>query len=236
MCGRYVSPEQAAIERAWQLRRDDGNPFPRRFNVQPTTLVPILRRSRRSGELALSQARWGLIPSWWKSKKPPKASFNTRSEEAADKPMWRQPLKIARCLLPAEGWYEWKEVERIDPATGEVSKIRRPYFIRFPGGRLFCFAGVMALWKPPGEDEPLLSCSILTGPAAPPLASIHERMPLALPDDAHAAWLDPDMKDGSKALELLRARALADFEHYAVSTRVNSAKNDDPGLMEAVSA
>lgn len=236
MCGRYVSPEQAAIERAWHVGRDGGNPFPRRFNVQPTTLVPILRRSRRSGELALSQARWGLIPTWWKSERPPKTSFNARSEEAADKPMWRQPLRATRCLVPAEGWYEWKEAERIDPDTGEVGKIRQPYFIHLPGARLFCFAGLMALWNPPGKDQPVLSCAILTRPAAPSLAAIHERMPLALPDDEHDAWLDPATRDGAKALELVRARALTDFEHYAVSTRVNSAKNDDAGLIEALRA
>jgi putative SOS response-associated peptidase YedK len=236
MCGRYVSPEQAAIERAWNVGRDDANPFARRFNVQPATLVPILRRSRRSGAPALSQARWGLIPNWWKSERPPKASFNARSEEAADKPMWRQPLRTARCLVPAEGWYEWKGVERVDPATGEVVKIRQPYFIRLPGGRLFCFAGLMALWNPPGKDGPVLSCSILTGPAAPQLAGIHERMPLALPDDTHAAWLDPAMTDGAQALALLQARALTGFEHYAVSARVNSGKDDDPGLIEAVRA
>ncbi len=235
MCGRYVSPEQAAIERAWHIGRA-GSPFPRRFNVQPTSMVPILRRSRTSGELTLSEARWGLIPNWWKEDKPPRASFNARSEEAADKPMWRQPLRMSRCLLPAEGWYEWQEVEQVDPATGEVRKAKQPHFIRLPGGRLFCFAGLMSLWRPPGKDEPLLSCSILTGQAAPQLATIHQRMPLALPDDVHDEWLDPAMKDGAKALELARARALSRFEHHPVSTRVNYANIDDPGLIEAVSA
>jgi len=234
MCGRYVSPEQAAIERAWHVGRDEGNPLPRRFNVQPTAMVPILVRDRTADLVRLTQARWGLIPYWWKEDKPPKMSFNARSEEAASKPMWRQPLKESRCLVPAEGWYEWREVERVDPATGEVSKVRQPHFIRLPGGRLFCFAALMSRWTAPGKDAPLLSCSILTGEAAPSIGEVHERMPLALPDEAHAAWLDPELKDGNKALELARTRALTRFEHYLVSTRVNYAKNDDPGLIEAV--
>jgi putative SOS response-associated peptidase YedK len=236
MCGRYVSPDQAAIERAWHIGRDDGNPFARRFNVQPTTIVPLLRRDRASDAVELASARWGLIPHWWKDEKPPKMTFNTRSEEAATKPMWRQPLRESRCLVPAEGWYEWQEVERVDPATGEVKKIKQPHFIRLPGGKLFCFAGLMSLWTPPGKDAPLLSCSILTREAAPSLAEVHVRMPVALPDDAHAEWLDPSLKDGSKALELARARALSKFEHFPVSLRVNYARNDDPGLIEAVAA
>jgi putative SOS response-associated peptidase YedK len=234
MCGRYVSPEQAAIERAWHIGRENSNPFPRRFNVQPTTLVPILRLGRASEGLELAQARWGLIPHWWKDEKPPKMTFNARSEEAANKPMWRQPLRDSRCLVPAAGWYEWQEVERVDPDTGEVKKVRQPHFVRLPGGRLFCFAALMSLWTPPGKDTPLSSCSILTTWAAPSVAEVHERMPVVLADDAHSAWLDPALKDGAKALELARTRALSDFEHYPVSTRVNYAKNEDPSLIEPI--
>ena len=102
MCGRYVSPEQASIERAWQIRRSSGMDFVRRFNVQPTTEVPLLLLD--AGELALAAARWGLIPHWWKQDKPPTFTINARLEEAAGKPMWRDPMRRTRCLLPAEGW------------------------------------------------------------------------------------------------------------------------------------
>lgn len=231
MCGRYVSPEQVAIERAWHVGRSSGDPFPRRFNVQPTSLVPVLRWSRGLQAVQLAQARWGLIPHWWKEEKPPRLTFNTRVEEAAAKPMWRYSLQRARCLVPAEGWYEWREVERVDPTTGEVRKIRQPYFVRLPGGKLFCFAGLMSIWSPPGQDEPLLTCSILTRPAAPALAAIHPRMPLALQDQSHAAWLDPTLTQADEALELARAYALSEFEHHPVSARVNIARNDDPGLI-----
>ncbi|HWQ40254.1 MAG TPA: SOS response-associated peptidase [Burkholderiales bacterium] len=231
MCGRYVSPEQAAIERVWHAGRSGGTPFPRRFNVQPTSLVPVLKWSRTLQAVQLAQARWGLIPTWWKGEKPPRLTFNARVEEAATKPMWRHCLQRARCLLPAEGWYEWQEVERVDPATGEVRKVRQPCFIRLAGGKLFCFAGLMAPWSPPGKEEPLLTCSILTRPATAALAAIHPRMPLALPDDSHAAWLDPTLTQADEALELARAHALSEFEHYPVSARVNKAGNDDPDLI-----
>src|SRR5258708_4078402 len=125
MCGRYVSPSEAEIERFWHIGRHNNNPFGPRYNVSPTTPVPMLRRSD-TGTLDLVMARWGLIPFWWKDTKPPKSTFNARSEEAASKPMWRGPASKSRCLVPALGWYEWKEVERVDPASGEVTKIKQP--------------------------------------------------------------------------------------------------------------
>lgn len=89
----------------------------RRFNVAPTTTVPILRMSGRSREVELAAARWGFVPHWWKEAKPPKTSFNARLEEAASKPMWRDALRRSRCLIPAEGWYEWQNASAL---------IRRP--------------------------------------------------------------------------------------------------------------
>ena len=126
MCGRFVSPEERALERAFNLgRRDNPNPFPRRFNVCPTDTIPFLRMPSSSDQLELATARWGLVPHWWKEAKPPRASFNARLEEAADKPMWRDAFARARCLVPAEGWYEWRAVERVDPATGEIVPAKR---------------------------------------------------------------------------------------------------------------
>lgn len=212
MCGRYVSPEQASIERAWQIRRSSGLGFPRRFNVQPTTEVPLLLLD--SGELSLTAARWGLIPHWWKQDKPPTFTINARLEEAAGKPIWRDPIRRSRCLLPAEGWYEWQEV-----ADG-----KQPHHIRRTDGRLFCFAGLVSTWK----DR--LSCAILTKAAEGPVAEVHDRMPVVLPDEAHAGWLDPSLKD---ATEYARAQALSrEFTHYAVSKRVNNARNEGPELIE----
>jgi putative SOS response-associated peptidase YedK len=212
MCGRYVSPEQASIERAWKIHRSTGLDFPRRYNVQPTTDVPLLLPA--AGELALAAARWGLIPHWWKQDKPPTYSINARLEEAAGKPMWRDAMRRSRCLLPAVGWYEWRSL-----AGG-----KQPHYIARNDGRLVCFAGLMALWQ--GR----LSCAILTKEAAGPVAEVHDRMPVVLADEAHAGWLDPALQD---AAEFARAHALSqEFTHYAVSKRVNDARNEGPELIE----
>src|SRR4051812_30867761 len=99
MCGRYVSPDQAAIERQWRIVRAGVLPFPIRFNVAPTAVVPILFNAEEGLELAA--ARWGFVPQWWSQPKPPRFSHNARIEEAAGKPMWRDAMREARCLVPA---------------------------------------------------------------------------------------------------------------------------------------
>jgi putative SOS response-associated peptidase YedK len=216
MCGRYVSPDQAAIERAWQIHRSSGLDLPRRFNVQPTTAVPLLLLE--DDALALATARWGLIPHWWKQDRPPTHTINARLEEAAGKPMWRDPLRRARCLLPALGWYEWQ------PLAGG----KQPYYLHRADGRLLCFAGLMATWN--GE----LSCALLTRAAEGPAAEVHDRMPVVLPDEMHAGWLDPALKD---ATAFAREHAIArEIAHYPVSKRVNSARNEGPELIEPLAA
>jgi putative SOS response-associated peptidase YedK len=216
MCGRYVSPDQSAIERAWKIDRTSSNPFPRRFNVQPTTEVPVLRRERAA--LVLQAARWGLIPHWWKKDAPPTHTINARLEEAAGKPMWRDPLRRSRCLLPAEGWYEWQAL-----AGG-----KQPHHLRRADGRPFCFAGLLAVW------QEHWSCAILTKAAEGPAAEVHDRMPVVLPDEAFTAWLDPDLADAS---QFAREHALArEFTHYPVSKRVNNARHEGADLIEPLAA
>jgi len=218
MCGRFVSPEERALERAFDLgRRDNPNPFARRFNVFPTDTIAFLRTPSNSDRLELAAGRWGMVPHWWKEAKPPKTSFNARLEEAADKPMWRDAFARARCLIPAEGWYEWQEVERVDPATGEIKATKQPYFIRRKDGALFCFAGLAAWWKNPKTGEALRSCAILTAAATGPFAEIHDR---ALDDPAKA-----------KALAEQRVPPSA-FTQWRVRLLVNNAKSDGPELTE----
>ena len=164
MCGRYVSPTQAEMERYWELTDAQiRNPLAQKFNVAPTTTVPMIYRT--ADHLYLAPARWGLIPFWWKEAKPPNHTFNARSEEAATKPMWRIPAAKSRCLMPAMGWYEWKEVERVDPSTGEVKKAKQPYFIHLPGRGPIAFAGLMSRRTVEG-DKSEFTCTILTRDAA----------------------------------------------------------------------
>jgi len=216
MCGRYVSPEQSAIERAWKVDRTRSNPFARRFNVAPATEVPVLRLE--DGARVLDAARWGLIPHWWKKDVPPTHTINARLEEAAGKPMWRDPMRRARCLLPAEGWYEWQSL-----AGG-----KQPHYIRRADARPVCFAGLVSAW----QDR--WTCALLTRAADGPVAEVHDRMPVALPDEAFDGWLDPGLKD---ATQFAREHALSrELTHYAVSTRVNNVRNEGPQLIEPLAA
>jgi len=234
MCGRFVSPEERALERAFDLgRRDNPNPFARRFNVCPTDTIPFLRMPSNSDRLECAAGRWGMVPHWWKEAKPPKTSFNARLEEAADKPMWRDAWSRARCLVPAEGWYEWQAVEHVDPATGEIVPAKQPCFIRRKDAALFCFAGLTAYWKNPQTGEGLRSCAILTAAAAGALAEIHRRAPVVLPREAYEAWLDRRLVDPQKVKQVAERRVPpSEFAHWKVRLLVNSAKSDGPELIE----
>jgi putative SOS response-associated peptidase YedK len=234
MCGRFVSPEERALERAFDLgRRDNPNPFARRFNVFPTDTIPFLRMPSNSDRLELATGRWGMVPHWWKEAKPPKTSFNARLEEAAGKPMWRDALARSRCLIPAEGWYEWGPVERVDPSTGEIKAAKQPYFVRRRDAGLFCFAGLAAYWKDPQTGEPLRSCAILTAEAEGALAEIHDRAPVVLPPEAYGAWLDRKLSDPAKARALAARRVpSSELTHWKVRLLVNNAKSDGPELIE----
>ena len=234
MCGRFVSPEERALERAFDLgRRDNRNPFARRYNVFPTDTIPFLRVPSNSDRLELATGRWGLVPHWWKEAKPPRTSFNARLEEAADKPMWRDAFARSRCLIPAEGWYEWGAAERVDPSTGEIRKVKQPYFIRAKDAAIVCFAGVAAYWKDPETGASLRSCAILTAKAEGDLAEVHDRAPVVLPPEAYAAWLHRRIVDPVN-VKAIAARRLAPsgFTQWKVRLLVNNAKADGPELIE----
>jgi len=229
MCGRYVHPDQAAIERAWHIGRSNSNPFAERFNVLPTTTVPVLRLDE--GTLELTGARWGFIPHWWKDAKLPRLTLNARSEEAAIKPMWRHAYARNRCLLPALGWYEWREVEEVDQSTGEVRARKQPYFIHRLDSKPFAFAGLLSNRSPSSNAPPELSCAILTRAAAPGLSQVHDRMPVVLPQSLHSAWIDPALVQPAAVTRMI-ADAENDFAFHAVSMRVNGRLAQGPELVQ----
>jgi putative SOS response-associated peptidase YedK len=231
MCGRYVSPDQAAIERAWHIGRHNLPGILKRiFNVAPTTNVPILRRADGADEVELTVVRWGLIPHWWNKPKPPTFTINARSEEAAARPMWRHPYREARCLIPAVGWYEWKAQERIDPNTGEVTKYKQPYYLHVDRESPVCFAGLLSVWAPPG-GSPRWSCAIMTRAPSTVAAEVHDRMPVVLREEAHREWLDPEMKDADRVAAIIATQAIDDVKQHPVSTRVNATKFDGEDLI-----
>jgi len=234
MCGRFVSPAEAAIERAFDVgRRSRPIPLTRCFNVFPSDMIAFLRLPRDAPALELAAGRWGFVPHWWKEAKPPRLSHIARVEEAAGKPMWRDAWTRSRCLIPAEGWYEWQAVERTDPATGEIKRAKQPHFIRRADGKLSCFAGLMSFRKDPGTGESLRSCAIVTTQARGPLAAIHERSPLVLPESAYALWLDRKLGDAREVNALAAAPLPAEaFEHWKVRLLVNNTALDGPQLIE----
>lgn len=216
------------MERAFGLGRANWASWVQRFNVAPTSTVPIVY-SPEGGEREGALARWGLIPAWWKKDALPTLSFNSRSEEAAGKPMWRQGLRSARCLMPACGWYEWNEHEAAIGAAGRT--IKQPYFIHCPAAPVVAIAGLWSVWRAP-DGADVLSCALLTKQAASSISGIHHRMPVVLATHDQAAWLSPDASPEQVAAMIGGARE--DFAGHPVSTRVNNVRNDSPDLIDDV--
>lgn len=222
MCGRYVSREQAAIEREYDLKV--RNPFERVYNAAPTMSLPVIRNiagGEGSGREVLSM-RWGLIPRWWSRPTPPTSCINARSEDAATKPMWRDAVRRNRCLVPALGWYEW----RAQP-DGKV-----PYFVHRPGGLTgLCFAGLWAEWKNP-QGESQLSFAILTRPASSTMAALHNRMPVVLPPASWDDWLVDWPGGQADRLATQVSGSEGHFDYYAVGRYVNAPRNQGERCIE----
>ena len=202
MCGRYVAPDTAAIERQWRLA-PGGAAFEQRFNVAPTAEVPVLRKDKE-GRLVLASARWGLVPHWWTQARPPRFNHNARLEEAAAKPMWRDALRRWRCILPAVGWYEWRESDK------------QPFYFHRADGRLAALAGLLSF------HGGVLTCAVLSTEATDGPAAVHHRMPVALDAEAEAAWLESGTVQA----------AAAGIAFHAVRRLVNSARAEGPELLE----
>jgi len=223
MCGRFVSREQAAIEREYNIRV--LNPFERVYNAAPSMQLPVIRRAAHGDEREALSMRWGLIPNWWSQPTLPTSTINARSEEAAGKPMWRGAVRHTRCLVPSLGWYEWK--------AGPEGK--QPIFIHAPRMAGFCFAGLWSEWRnPAGEAQ--LSFAILTRAASPVLQAVHDRMPVVLPEAAWADWLADWPAEHSRRLAEHVLKSLNDFEFYAVSRYVNAPRNQGERCIEPAAA
>ena len=226
MCGRFVSREQAALEREYNIKV--LNPFERVYNAAPTLTLPVIRRQpgQSPAEREAVGMRWGLIPNWWSQPALPHSTINARSEEAATKPMWRGALRQNRCLVPALGWYEWHAA-----ADGKV-----PYFVHAPGMAGLSFAGLWSDWRNP-QGELQLSFAIVTRAASPTMGVVHHRMPVVLPPAAWDAWL-ADWPADHAAARLLDhvAGSVGEFEYYPVSRYVNAPRNQGERCIEPVTA
>lgn len=223
MCGRFTLTveQQQLIENMLQygieVSFDYFSVVPR-FNIAPTQLHAIILAERE--ELLVQPARWGLINSWARDAKRASRQINARSETVAESRAYARPFQRQRCLVPADGWYEW---------SGPKDQ-RQPHWIHRADREPFLFAGLYDVWHPE-PDRPMLTFTILTREASQALASIYSRMPVVLPADRHEAWLDAGNQDSAAVLPLLHLPPDDAFVADPVSTRVNSVKHDDPSLL-----
>ena len=218
MCGRYVTRNEAAIERYLNLIKV-RNPLTDRFNVAPTQDVPVVRLI--DGERVMSNMHWGLIPFWAKDKKIGYKTINARAETVAIKPAFRSAYKVRRCLIPASGFYEWKR--DTEPKT--------PHFIFKQDDEPIGFAGLWETWK--REDETLESCSIVTTEANDMMAELHNRMPVILDAQDFDWWMEGDVREVG---QLLKPCPVEWLDAYPISRQVNNARNQGPELIERLAA
>ena len=187
-----------------------------RYNIAPTQAVPVLRPGHGRA-LEASAMRWGLIPSWATDPAVGARTINARSESVASKPSFRESLQKRRCLVPADGFYEWQR------AAGG----KQPFCFEVGEAEIFAFAGLWDSWRRP-DGQTIETCTILTTTPNDLLADVHDRMPVILAPEYHDRWLDPSLRDAAKAVALLQPFASNLMRRYPVITRVNGVANDGP--------
>ena len=249
MCGRYASsrrPEDLVEE--FEIDKVEvKEPLPPDFNVAPTKQVyAVVERAPRGDgsddvpgaprERQLRSVRWGLVPFWAKNPSIGNKLINARMETVHEKPAFRRAFTSRRCLLPADGYFEWYPTEQ---RTSAGKPVKQPFFIRPADGGLLAMAGLYEIWRDPtrDEDDPqrfLWTCTVLTTTAEDSVGHIHDRMPLLVERDRRTAWLDPTNAAVDDLLDLLVPAAPGLLEAYPVSTSVNNVRNNGPELLEAV--
>ena len=220
MCGRFALrtsvPELARLLGVEPPLPELGP----RYNVAPTE-SSVVCVADAGGARRLVVMRWGLLPHWAKNRSFGARAINARAETVAEKPAFRAAFRRRRCLVPVDGYYEWRAAR----------PVKQPYFVHLEGDRPFLVAGLWSSWDSP-EVERLDTFSIITTESDARIAEIHDRMPVILPDSAAAPWLDPTNADTEALRALLVADAGAPIRLHPVSTFVNQAGNDDPRCVE----
>jgi putative SOS response-associated peptidase YedK len=224
MCGRYVITSPPAAIRALFGYGEQPN-FPPRYNVAPTQPIPVVRLV--DGKPSFVLMRWGFVPAWVKDPKTVSLMINARGESVADKPAFRNAMRRRRCLMPADGFYEWRE------AGAGAGAPKQPYFVRPKSGGPVAFGGLWETWTGPNGEE-VDTVAIVTTRANRTLAFIHDRMPVVVPPEAFALWLDGANVEAEAAAALIAPAPEDLFEYYAVSTAVNRVANDDASLIAPV--
>jgi putative SOS response-associated peptidase YedK len=247
MCGRYASSRKAEdlveefeidkVEVKEELQPD--------YNVAPTKSVYAVvqrpeDRDDKEGpsERQLRTLKWGLVPFWAKDPSIGNKMINARMETVHEKPAFRRPFASRRCLLPADGYFEWYATEQ---KTKAGKPLKQPFFIHPADGSVMAMAGLYEIWKDPtrDDDDPLRfawTCTVLTTRAEDAVGHIHDRMPLLVEPDRYDAWLDPAVSDVDELKKLLVPAAPGRLEAYPVSTEVNSVRNNGPELLDPLPA
>jgi putative SOS response-associated peptidase YedK len=222
MCGRYlITSAPEAFRRLFGYPEQPN--FPPRYNVAPTQPIPIVRIVDGQRQFAL--VRWGLIPPWVKDPRKFSLLINARCESVNDKPAFRNAMRRRRCLVPADGFYDW----------AQDRGYRRPYVVRPKDGGPIAYAGLWETWMGPNGEE-METATIITTAANRQLARLHERMPVIVPPEAFALWLDCRNVDAVTATALLVPAREGLLEAYEVSTAVNRVENDSAALIEPAPA
>ena len=228
VCGRYVTVSSPALlaERfhVTEVRREELEPS---YNVAPRAEVPVV--AERHGERVLDVVRWGLVPFWAKDPKIGDRMINARAETIRTSGAFKRAFERRRCIVPADGFYEWQKFE------GKRPKL--PWFIRRRDGEPLAFAGLWESWHDPNAaegDPPLRTCVIITTEPNELLSPIHDRMPVVLPESEWDGWLSVDNRDTSTLVNLLVPLPADELEAWPVSTLVNKADNNSPELIDAV--
>ncbi|MFN8184408.1 MAG: SOS response-associated peptidase [Candidatus Nanopelagicales bacterium] len=224
MCGRYAAAKDvASLMEEFEVARPPDETLPPDYNVAPSKQVyMVVERPTDDGpQRQLRSAKWGLVPSWAKDPKIGNRMINARIETAAEKPSFRRAWAKRRCLLPADGYYEWY--------AGEGPK--QPFFIHRTDGASLAMAGLFEFWK--HDDEWLVTCCVLTTSAPDALGQIHDRMPLLVPRENWTAWLDPEHTPPDGIVVPAMATGL---EAYPVSTQVNNVKHNGAHLLDPLPA
>lgn len=216
MCGRYrLSRRKQILEEHFDTAPWDDEWSPR-YNIAPTQPVPVIRQHPAEPVRQISVMKWGLIPNWARDASIATGTINAKSETAATKPAFRDPLKFRRCLIPADGFYEWKR--------NGTSK--QPYCFETSDGELFAFAGLWDGRKNP-EGQWVKTCTILTTTPNAVTAAVHDRMPVILDRESYDLWLDPGMQNVDAVSELLKPYDARLMRSYPISPRINHVANDD---------
>ena len=242
MCGRYViAYDPQTLVAGFSLTRIQ--PFDRRWNVAPQSAVPAVYETKE-GERVAELMRWGLLPHWARDPALGAKLNNARSEGMADKPSFRQAVRRRRCILPASGFYEWQAV------TGADGKpVKQPHYISPVGAPFFAMAGLFEAWRPPlaaggpdqGDqpdrpDQPdarewVLTCCVITTAANALMAPLHDRMPVMLPPEHWAAWLDRGLTDPAALAPLLQGLPVGAMQAWPVARTVGRSSVEGPGLI-----